>query len=486
PDEVDAFVLSQQVDAYEHVVDRLLASPRYGERWGRYWLDLARYADSNGADENHSYPVAWRYRDYVIQSLNADLPYDDFIIEQLAGDLLPAASEEEQRKLITATGFLVIGPKMLAEQDKPKLVADMVDEQLDTIGKVFLGLTLGCARCHDHKFDPILAKDYYALTGILQSTKSMEHLNFVSQWNERDLPDELLSKTIKVHQVQIDKIKSVLDEKTRVYSDRAFEVQLNSLLVAMSSSLQVDLSETEPVTKASEKWQQLLKSDSESLSKENDFLRVWRRLALVEIDSFAEKAANAWQEFDVDEKNRSSWDNKLRKREHPLSIQQLMDTYASVLREIWVEIRDAPRNDKGKITSAETAKLFRQFFDGELFVYYPKIEETLADDEKKSYLELKTSADKLVKDRPGLPRAMAVSDGPVRFVAVNVRGNHLQTIGEPLVPAIPTVFRDETKNVELAGREKGSGRLELAKWIADRTHPLTARVMVNRIWQGHF
>ncbi len=243
PDEVDAFVQSQQADAYEQVIDQLLASPRYGERWGRYWLDLARYADSNGADENHGYPVAWRYRDYVIDALNADLPYNDFIIEQLAGDLLPAESEAEQRRLITATGFLVIGPKMLAEQDKPKLVADMVDEQLDTIGKVFLGLTLGCARCHDHKFDPILAKDYYALAGILQSTKSMEHLNFVSQWNERDLPDEVLSKTIQFHQEKIDKFNSELNEKKRLYSDRAFETQLNSLLVAMSHSLQRDASQ---------------------------------------------------------------------------------------------------------------------------------------------------------------------------------------------------------------------------------------------------
>ena len=486
PDEVDAFVQSQQADAYEQVVDKLLASPRYGERWGRYWLDLARYADSNGADENHGYPVAWRYRDYVIDALNADLPYNDFIIEQLAGDLLPAKSEAEQRRLITATGFLVIGPKMLAEQDKPKLVADMVDEQLDTIGKVFLGLTLGCARCHDHKFDPILAKDYYALAGILQSTKSMEHLNFVSQWNERDLPDELLSKAIQIYQEKIDKSNTELDEKKRVYSDRAFEVQLSSFLVAMSNSLQPDASLAKPITKESEKWQPLLKSDPVASSKDNDFLSVWRRLASLEKDLFAEKAITIWQELAADENKRSSWDVKLSKRPHPVSVQELLDTYASALREIWAEVRDAPRNDKGKITSSETAKLFTQFFDGELFVYTAKIEETLEADEKKNYLELQATTEKLVKERPSLPRAMAVTDGPARFVAVNVRGNHLQTTGEPLVPSIPTVFRGDTNNWEWTGPEKGSGRLELAKWIADKNHPLTARVMVNRIWQGHF
>ena len=486
PDEVDAFVQSQQADVYEQVVDKLLASPRFGERWGRYWLDLARYADSNGADENHGYPVAWRYRDYVIDALNADLPYNDFITEQLAGDLLPAESEAEQRRLITATGFLVVGPKMLAEQDKPKLVADMVDEQLDTIGKVFLGLTLGCARCHDHKFDPILAKDYYALAGILQSTKSMEHLNFVSQWNERDLPDALLSETIRAQQQQIDKFKTELDEKRRVYSDRAFESQLNSLLVAMSNSLQLDASQAKPIDKESEKWQQLLKNDPEASSKDSDFLSVWRRLASLEKDLFAEKAITIWHELAADEKKQSSWDVRLSKRPHPVSVQELLDTYASALREIWVEVRDAPRNDKAKITSPETAKLFKQFFGGELFVYTAKIEETLEADEKKSYLELQATTEKLVKERPSLPRAMAVTDGPTRFVAVNVRGNHLQTTGDPLVPSIPTVFRGETNNWELTGREKGSGRLELAKWIADKNHPLTARVMVNRIWQGHF
>ena len=143
-EQLDDFISDQRPGVYERVVDRLLASPRYGERWGRYWLDSARYADSNGADENHKYPVAWRYRDYVVSAYNSDKPYDRMVHEQLAGDLLPAENEAERRENLTATGFLVLGPKMLAEQDKQKLVADIVDEQLDTFGKVFLGLTLGC------------------------------------------------------------------------------------------------------------------------------------------------------------------------------------------------------------------------------------------------------------------------------------------------------------------------------------------------------
>jgi hypothetical protein len=158
--EIEAFTNDFSPEAYARLIDRLLASPAYGERWGRVWLDLARYADTNGSDENMAYPNAWRYRNYVIDSFNQDKPYDQFLREQLAGDLLPASgnSERDQDQII-ATGFLALGPKMLAEQDKEKLLIDVVDEQIDVVTKTFLGLTISCARCHDHKFDPISQED---------------------------------------------------------------------------------------------------------------------------------------------------------------------------------------------------------------------------------------------------------------------------------------------------------------------------------------
>jgi len=174
--------------AYERLVDRLLASPAYGERWGRHWLDVVRYADSNGLDENTAFGNAWRYRDYVIKSFNDDKPYDQFVREQLAGDLLTNRSIDPSEAL-TATGFLCLGPKVLAEPDKQKMVMDIVDEQIDTTGKAFLGLTLGCARCHDHKFDPLPTKDYYGLAGIFKSTRTMATLNTVARVLERPLGD---------------------------------------------------------------------------------------------------------------------------------------------------------------------------------------------------------------------------------------------------------------------------------------------------------
>ena len=166
PEELEAFLGDAAPDAFEKVVDRLLASPRYGERWGRHWLDLVRYADSNGVDEDVNHPHAWRYRDYVIAAFNRDKPYDRFVREQVAGDLLDPGAIEG----IIATGWLALGPKMLAEPDLEKMKMDIADEQIDVMSKTFLGLTLSCARCHDHKFDPVRAADYYALAGIFRST----------------------------------------------------------------------------------------------------------------------------------------------------------------------------------------------------------------------------------------------------------------------------------------------------------------------------
>ena len=203
-DEVTDFLADNEPDAFARVIDRLLASPRYGERWGRHWLDVARYGDSNGLDENLAQANAFRYRDWVVSAFNRDLPFDEFVREQIAGDLLPPEGDPSdpviaarQSDRLTATGFLVIGAKMLAEDDPLKMQMDIVDEQVDTIGKAFMGLTLGCARCHDHKFDPLPMADYYSLAGIFKSTKSMLNFSVVASWNERPLgsPAELQQHT---------------------------------------------------------------------------------------------------------------------------------------------------------------------------------------------------------------------------------------------------------------------------------------------------
>lgn len=215
--EIERFLEDGSPNRFEKVIDRLLASPHYGQRWGRHWLDLVRYADSNGADENHAFPDAWRYRDWVFQALNRDLPFDAFITQQLAGDLLVRPEHDEQTigDLLTATGLLVIGPKMLAEQDKAKMQADIVDEQIDTVSKTMLGMTIACARCHDHKFDPISAEDYYALAGIFASMRTMADQAFVSNWLVRPLPSAQIDAAREQHQQKIDAAQQQRDQLVR-------------------------------------------------------------------------------------------------------------------------------------------------------------------------------------------------------------------------------------------------------------------------------
>jgi len=170
PAAVKAFQLDHSTSAYSRLVDRLLASQQYGERWGRHWLDVARYAESSGPSRNLPYPNAWRYRDYVIDAFNRDIPYNRFIQEQLAGDLLPATNSAERDRLLIATGFVALGPKDVNQRFKARFKMDNVDDQIDTVTRSTMALTVSCARCHDHKFDPILTTDYYALASIFTST----------------------------------------------------------------------------------------------------------------------------------------------------------------------------------------------------------------------------------------------------------------------------------------------------------------------------
>jgi len=158
--------------ALEAEVDALLASEHFGERWGRHWLDVARYAESSGKEANISFPYAWRYRDYIIDAFNADVPFNRFLTEQIAGDLLPYESDAERGRLLIATGFLAIGPKNLDEGNTKQFAADLIDEQIDAVTRAVIANSVACARCHDHKFDPFSMQDYYALAGVFASTKT--------------------------------------------------------------------------------------------------------------------------------------------------------------------------------------------------------------------------------------------------------------------------------------------------------------------------
>lgn len=191
PAEIDAFVRDNSPHACETVVDRLLSARAFGERWARHWLDLTGYADMMGTSNNVFAEHAWRYRDYLIESFHEDKPFDRFVREQIAGDLLPAASPQERAENITGTGFLMVGDVEIVEPDKAKMEADHIDTQIAKIGTAFLGMTLNCVRCHDHKFDPIGLVDYYGVAGMLRSSPSTHKIPFGvwSLLNSTELPE---------------------------------------------------------------------------------------------------------------------------------------------------------------------------------------------------------------------------------------------------------------------------------------------------------
>ena len=194
PEEVDRFRKDQSPDAFAKVVDELLARPQFGEKWGRHWLDVARYAESSGKEQNMLYPFAWRYRDYVIAAYNIDKPVDQFFKEQLAGDLLPHKDDTEKAEHLIATGYLALGAKSHNERNARQFALDLADEQIDAFTQGMLGLTVACARCHDHKFDPIPTTDYYAVAGIFLSSETKFGTPRIIQNNQAAAITELPSE----------------------------------------------------------------------------------------------------------------------------------------------------------------------------------------------------------------------------------------------------------------------------------------------------
>ena len=308
PNEVDAFLNDDSPAAFERIVDRLLASPRYGERWGRHWLDIARYADSNGLDENLSYANAFRYRDYVIDAFNKDKPYARFVQEQIAGDLLAESWQgDSPLERYIATGFLAIGPKMLAEDDPTKMQMDIIDEQVSTIGQAFMGLTLGCCRCHDHKFDPLPTQDYYSLAGIFKSTKTMENHKVVAVWYERPLVTPQRAKKIETLQARIkeaEKRIATLKKQARQSVTASLRVHVQSYLIASLALERIQTAFQVPQSVVSAKQNQPYTVENGYLALEAEIFH--RGNAVITTDGYGEdigiigSRGAAHAEYDID------------------------------------------------------------------------------------------------------------------------------------------------------------------------------------------
>lgn len=460
PAQLTAFLADTRPDAYERLVDALLDSPQYGERWGRHWLDVARYADSNGLDENLAFGTAWRYRDYVINSFNSDKPFDQFIVEQIAGDLLPTINQETK----TATGFLVLGAKVLAEPDREKLTMDTIDEQVDTVGKAFLGLTLGCARCHDHKFDPILQSDYYALAVIFKSTKTFGDTNFgaIKHWHEHPFATEAERQEIAQVKNEIAAKKAAANSfKSQAMAKVRTTAQANAANYLAASALIPAGASLVEVSKVADQFQlhpRILHHCRTHLdfNRGQPFFAQWHQL--IEAAYSPEQLQTHYSEIFSQAKATEGKPQAANKS----SDANLSDAQLDLVQHAWNALNDA---------------------SGFLAVP-PQPEFALDLETLEQYYTLLEEARIFESSAPDLPSAMGVSEAQtLTSLPIHIRGSH-RNLGEPIERRFPKVF-DGSISTPVFPRHQ-SGRLELANWIASTSNPLTARVIVNRVWRWHF
>ncbi len=473
PEEVDAFVRDAHPLAYERLVDRLLASPAVGERWGRHWLDVARYAESVTL-RGFVFKEAWRYRDYVIDSFNRDVPFDRFVREQIAGDLLAAADPAARRRQLVATTFLALGNTNLEEQDKKQLRMDVVDEQLDVIGKGLLAQTITCARCHDHKFDPIPTRDYYALAGILRNARALEHAN-VSKWIEVPLPGDPANELeLNKHEVAVAALEA------RLKAERAKAGARNgALAVADVAGVVVD----DAAAKKVGQWQhsrhtgtyigtgyvhdQNAGKGEKTLTFQPEAIAPGRyevRLAYSHGDSRSASVpvtvfgADGEKTITIDMRKAPPIDGRfVSLGEHRFEKNGLC--YVMVSNE----------GTKGHVTA-------------DAVVFLP-LDHRPAAKKGGAFRGLEAELARLQERGPRRQMAMSVVEEKViEDARVHVRGG-VHTLGE----VAPRGFLRVAANGSAPAIPKGqSGRRELADWIASPDNPLTARVIVNRAWHWLF
>ena len=467
--DVDAFEKDSTPDAWEKLIDKLLASPQYGERWGRYWLDLARYADTKGYvfQEERAFPFSYTYRDYVVRSFNEDKPYDRFVIEQLAADRLPLGDD---KRPLAAMGFLTLGRRFLNNQ------ADIIDDRIDVVSRGLMGLTVSCARCHDHKFDPIPTADYYSLYGVFASSiepkelpllaevkRTPEVIAFEKELEKREV--DYKAEIARRHSAQLKKLRdptSVADYIWAVLDARnKDDGQLQAMLRAR------DLT---PYVYA--RWHAFLAGEFKSWSP------VYGPLAVLSDFPDKEFAAKLPEILAALGKNPKTLGN-------PLVLKALADEKPNTFRTAVVAVTKmiAATPPLGPPSEAET-ELFKVWGNGgPLDIPVADAEKLFNRADRDALTALQKKIDALKANSSfAPPRAHTLKEAgspfqPYVFIRGN-QNNHGATVPRQ-APAI------------VAGTNRkpftdGSGRLELANAIASADNPLTARVFVNRVWAGHF
>jgi hypothetical protein len=474
-EEVEAFVNDKSSDAFEKLVDDLLSRPQYGERWGRHWLDVARYADTKGYvfTENRYYPFSFTYRDYVIKAFNDDKPYDQFILEQLAADQLGKPTGDES---LAALGFLTVGRRYLNNQQ------DIIDDRIDVVTRGLLGLSVGCARCHDHKFDPIPTADYYSLYGVFASCSEPEELPLIGE--PVDTPE------YRAYQEEFNKRQQACkDYEAKVY----LELQ-DHLRTRVGDYLQLILKDEkklpegvdaaykdgQPSDRLTGRWKKVL-----SGAKPNDpVLGPWKRL----IDTPAGEFAKAVEGLLND--GGSPLNARVKaalSASPPKHVVDLAKAYGELFAVVDTECKMATKDvatPPAQLADAPAEEVRKLLYGTNSVTDFPasEVERYFGRNHRDHLKQLEKKLAELNVESPGAPpRAMVVKDNPSpNEPVVFVRGNPGRP-GERVPRRFPRILDHDGSPFK-----QGSGRLELAKAIVDPANPLTARVMVNRVWMLHF
>jgi hypothetical protein len=475
PAEIDAFLKDDSPQAYEKVVDKLLASEQYGVRWGRHWLDLVRYAETHGHEFDFEIPDAWRYRDYVVRAFNADVPYDQLLTEHIAGDLLPNPRRNPKtgvNESLLATGFWWLGEAKHSPVDSRAEYADRTDNQIDVFGKAIFGLTISCARCHDHKFDPIATKDYYALFSVLSS----------SRYNRTDVGDP--APTVKL----LDELKQARTELAKLVKEQkeqgadaprspqgiewrgksaafeTFDADWRKRWDASGLAFRPEGGSGFPHSgREAKKLTGALRSPTFTIDKPYLALRVAGRGAKARLVlnglQLIRSPIYGGLELQINHGEDFRWlafDLRMWKGQ-PAYLELLDDGpgYVAVA-EVWFADAPPPREADAKVL--------------------------LPDPPEADNAEAKTLIDRIRELESKLPDpqlAPTIRDGTSITERVFIRGNH-KTPGVEAPRATLEAFGKP------AFTGPGSGRLQLAKTVTDPGNPLVARVIVNRLWKHHF
>ncbi len=484
PEQVETFLADESPDAYEQLVDRLLASPGYGERWGRHWLDVARYADTRGYAfaRERRYPYSYTYRDYVIESLNADLPYNQFVREQLAGDLLPP---EEGNRPLAALGFLTVGRKFNNRH------ADL-DDQIDVVGRGLLGLTVACARCHDHKYDPIPTEDYYSLYGVFASSNEPEDLPLLGDPAQAAGYDAFMAE-LKKHQQKVEDYQNELFAQWQE-SARAHTADYLARVVAGPSESILDklpflkLGRDDLKPRLVERWRGFLKSRS---AEDDPLFGAWNTLLQLPDEKFAELASESIAKLAAAPEGLEPGQiNPLVKAaiqaEPLLAKTDVARVYGALFTEAHQQWKQAGGDEAAKEKLTPPARQLVEVLLGEnspTAIPRDAFREFANRAERDRLRNLEREVQTFQANSPNAPpRAMVVAESKnPHNPRVFIRGQE----GRPGDP-VPRQFLAVLEGEQRKPFAQGSGRFELAQKIASDENPLTARVVVNRLWMHHF